>query len=81
MNILNNKENEMKKNNQNNVKAVFVLFGTRDQRNLHLKSLAAIAQIIRNKNFVNDWLAAKSTESLRDIVLLGERFHCKKEEI
>ncbi|MCB9480788.1 MAG: amino acid permease [Desulfobacteraceae bacterium] len=64
-----------------NVKAVFVLFGTRDQRNLHLKSLAAIAQIIRNKNFVNDWLAAKSTESLRDIVLLGERFHCKKEEI
>jgi amino acid transporter/mannitol/fructose-specific phosphotransferase system IIA component (Ntr-type) len=62
------------------VKAVFVLFGTRDQRNLHLKALAAIAQIIRNRNFLNDWLTAKNKESLRDIVLLGERFHCKKEE-
>ncbi|MDY0132008.1 MAG: amino acid permease [Desulforegulaceae bacterium] len=62
------------------VKAVFVLFGTKDQRNLHLKALAAIAQIIRNKNFVNDWLMAKNKESLRDIVLLGKRFHCKKEE-
>jgi amino acid transporter/mannitol/fructose-specific phosphotransferase system IIA component (Ntr-type) len=66
-------------NEECKVKAVFVLFGTKDQRNLHLKTLAAIAQIIKNTDFISDWLNAKNCESLRDIVLLGERFHCEKE--
>ncbi|MGM0418881.1 MAG: amino acid permease [Thermodesulfobacteriota bacterium] len=57
------------------VKAVFMLFGTKDNRNLHLKALAAIAQIIKNPEFITEWLNAKDCEALRDIVLLGERFH------
>ncbi len=55
------------------VRAVFVLVGTRDERNFHLRSLASIAQIISAKDFMARWMRAKNIENLRDIVLLGER--------
>jgi len=55
------------------VHIVFVLVGTRDERNLHLRALAAIAQIVQASHFEDRWMAAKNKESLRDIVLLGER--------
>jgi basic amino acid/polyamine antiporter, APA family len=55
------------------VQIVFVIAGTRDERNFHLQALAAIAQIIQNANFEKKWLSAKNTDALRDIVLLGER--------
>ncbi|MGD9140897.1 MAG: amino acid permease [bacterium] len=55
------------------VHAIFVLVGTRDERNFHLRSLSAIAQIVQDPGFEEKWMAAESTEELRDIVLLGER--------
>ncbi len=55
------------------IKAVFVLVGTRDERNFHLRSLASIAQIVSSKDFMTRWMRAKNIEDLRDIVLLGER--------
>ena len=55
------------------VQIVFVIAGSRDERNFHLQALAAIAQIVQNPNFEKKWLSAKNTEALRDIVLLGER--------
>lgn len=55
------------------VNTVFVITGTRDERNFHLQSLAAIAQIVQNSNFEKKWLKAKNIEALRDIVLLGDR--------
>jgi len=55
------------------VKAVFVLVGTKDERNFHLVSLAAIAQIVHEDGFERKWLAAKGEQSLRDLVLLGKR--------
>ncbi|MEJ2356410.1 MAG: PTS sugar transporter subunit IIA, partial [candidate division WOR-3 bacterium] len=55
------------------VKAVFVLIGTKDERNFHLRALASIAQIISAKDFITRWMSAKNIENLRDIVLLGER--------
>ena len=55
------------------VHAVFVIMGTRDERNFHLYALAAIAQIVRDPNFEAKWANAKGKEGLRDIVLLGER--------
>jgi len=55
------------------VKSVFVLIGTRDERNFHLRSLAAIAQIVQDTHFEDRWMAAKSEKSLRDTVLLGKR--------
>ena len=55
------------------VKIVFILGGSRDERNFHLRALAAIAQISSAKHFDEKWLKAKNTEELRDIILLAER--------
>jgi amino acid transporter len=55
------------------VKAVFVIVGTQDDRYLHLKTLAAVAQIAQQKHFEQRWLEAKSEQQLRDIILLSDR--------
>jgi mannitol/fructose-specific phosphotransferase system IIA component (Ntr-type) len=52
---------------------VFVLAGSADERNFHLRALAAIAQIVQDPHFEEKWMEAKGEEALRDIVLLGER--------
>ena len=56
-----------------NVKAAFIIIGSKDKRNLHLKALSAIAQIIQSKNFEQRWLAAKSLQNLKDLLLLSNR--------
>jgi amino acid transporter/mannitol/fructose-specific phosphotransferase system IIA component (Ntr-type) len=55
------------------VHAVFVLMGSADERNYHLRALMHVAQITQNPGFDSKWLAANGTEQLRNIVLLGER--------
>jgi amino acid transporter/mannitol/fructose-specific phosphotransferase system IIA component (Ntr-type) len=55
------------------VHAVFVLAGTRDERPFHLRSLAAIAQIVQDPHFEERWMAARNKEDLRDVILLCER--------
>jgi APA family basic amino acid/polyamine antiporter len=55
------------------VEAVFVLIGTRDERNFHLRALSAIAQIVSEPTFEKQWLQARDEEALRDIILLGKR--------
>lgn len=55
------------------VKAVFVLMGTIDERNFHLRALAGIAQIAQSPDFIPGWLAARNTTALRDLLLLGRR--------
>ena len=55
------------------VKAIFVIAGTRDQRQSHLKALAAIAQIVQHKAFEARWLQAQNEHQLRDILLLSDR--------
>jgi amino acid transporter len=55
------------------VHAIFVLVGTRDERNFHLRTLAAIAQIVQDPHFEKRWMRAKRKEALRDTVLLGKR--------
>lgn len=56
-----------------NIKAVFVLLGTKDERNFHLRVISAIAQIVSDPEFEKKWIVAKTTNNLRDIVLLGKR--------
>jgi APA family basic amino acid/polyamine antiporter len=56
-----------------NVQTVFVLVGTRDERNFHLRALSAIAQVVQAPDFEKKWLSARSPQELRDIVLLGTR--------
>jgi len=55
------------------IHTVFVLVGTKDERNFHLRVLSAIAQIVQEASFEEKWMAAKNKQSLRDIVLLGKR--------
>ncbi len=57
----------------NEVKAVFVLLGTRDLRNRHLKTLAAIAQITQGKLFEQRWQLAIDENQLKDVLLLAKR--------
>jgi len=55
------------------VKAVFVLVGTRDERNFHLRALSAIAQVVGDPKFMARWMAARGPQALRDVLVLGER--------
>jgi len=55
------------------VHIIFILAASSDERNLHLKALAAIAQITNTPGFDKLWLLAGSKEELRNIVLLAER--------
>ena len=55
------------------VKTAFLLIGSKDERNFHLRTLSAFAQTIQDKHFMDKWLAAKSDAALRDIILLGQR--------
>jgi len=55
------------------VKTAFILVGSPDERNYHLRALMAIAQIVQEKKFLQNWLAAPNAEHLRDLVLLSTR--------
>jgi amino acid transporter/mannitol/fructose-specific phosphotransferase system IIA component (Ntr-type) len=55
------------------VHAVVVLAGSAADRNLHLRCLAAIAQIVQNRDFDERWVQARDEQSLKDVFLLGER--------
>ena len=55
------------------VHAVFVLAGSNDERNFHLRALAAIAEIAQAKEFDKNWLEARNNDSLRNTILTAER--------
>ena len=55
------------------VLAAFVLAGSRDERNYHLRALMAIAHIVQEHNFRRRWMDASNAEHLRDILLLSGR--------
>jgi basic amino acid/polyamine antiporter, APA family len=55
------------------VHAMFVLVGSKDERNYHLRALMAIAQIAQEKDFEEKWLQARDIQSLRSLILLARR--------
>ena len=59
--------------NKSKAHIIFALLGSEDERTFHLKALMSIAQIIQNKNFIKNWKKAKTTEDLRNLILLAER--------
>lgn len=65
--------------NKPSAHVIFALLGSEDQRTFHLKALMSIAQIIQNKNFIENWKKAKNKEDLRNLILLAERV--RKREI
>jgi APA family basic amino acid/polyamine antiporter len=55
------------------VHIVFILAGSSDERNFHLRALMSIAQIVREHNFYKNWMWMKDIESLRMLVLSSTR--------
>lgn len=55
------------------VRTMFILAGSKDERNYHLRALMAIAQIAQEKHFEQRWLAARDIESIRNLILLSTR--------
>jgi amino acid transporter len=55
------------------IRIMFILAGTKDQRNYHLRALMAIAQIAQETNFERRWLTARDTQAIRNIILLSAR--------
>ncbi len=55
------------------IKTAFVLVGSSDERNYHLRALMNIAHIVQQADFKERWLAAPGAQQLRDILLLSER--------
>ena len=55
------------------VKIMFVLAGSRDERNYHLRALMAIAQVAQEKNFEQQWLSARDEGAIRNLILLSTR--------
>jgi len=55
------------------VKTAFVLVGSADERNYHLRALMIIAHILQEPAFRQRWLKARTVEQLRDIILLSSR--------
>lgn len=55
------------------VHIAFVLIGSADERNFHLRVLMAIAHIVQAEDFQKRWNQAANAEQLRDIILLSKR--------
>ncbi len=55
------------------VRIMFILAGSQDERNYHLRALMAIAQIAQEKDFEKRWLTARDTEAIRNLILLSTR--------
>jgi len=55
------------------VLTLFAMAGTIDERNYHLRALMAIAHLVHETEFEKRWLAAKSVQDLRDVILLSNR--------
>lgn len=51
------------------VNAIFVLAGTPDERNFHLKALSAVVQIWQSAGFDGQWRNARNEEGLRRLLL------------
>ena len=55
------------------VNIMFILAGSKDERNYHLRALMAIAQTAQEKGFEKRWLTARNTEAIRNLILLSTR--------
>ncbi|MHC4359337.1 MAG: amino acid permease [Planctomycetota bacterium] len=55
------------------IRIMFVLAGSKDERNYHLRALMAIAHIAQEKQFEQLWLTARGTEAIRNLILLSTR--------
>ncbi|MCP4652561.1 MAG: amino acid permease [Candidatus Omnitrophica bacterium] len=55
------------------VNIIFVLAGSHDERNFHLRSLMAIANIVKEPHFYKQFTGARNDETLRILILSSTR--------
>ncbi|MFQ5647589.1 MAG: amino acid permease, partial [bacterium] len=55
------------------VTTAFVLVGSLDERNYHLRALMNIARIVEETDFEERWKGARGVEEVRDIIILSKR--------
>jgi len=55
------------------VRTAFILVGSLDERNYHLRALMTIAHLVQEPDFEQRWAQARNAEELRDVVLLSSR--------
>ncbi len=55
------------------VTTAFILVGSLDERNYHLRALMTIAHLVQEPDFEQRWAKARNAEELRDVVLLSSR--------
>lgn len=60
-------------NSESKVIAAFFIIGTRDKRNMLLRSHTFISQITTEPDFEARWMEAKDERDLQNIILLGKR--------
>jgi len=60
-------------NNEDSVKMVFFIAGSKNERTFHLQAISALAQLIHNRHFISQWMKAKDENALKDVILLGKR--------
>lgn len=58
---------------ENDVKAVFLLGGTKDKRILHLKTIASIATLVGLNDFQEQWMNSDNIIELKNIMILNSR--------
>ena len=56
-----------------NVHAVFVLVGTKDQGHFHLQAISAVVRVVQEPDFEKEWLLARRSRGMRDLVMHAER--------
>jgi len=55
------------------VTTAFILIGSPDERNYHLRALMNIAHVVEEPDFRQRWDSAQGVEELRDVVFLSKR--------
>jgi APA family basic amino acid/polyamine antiporter len=73
MRIIRSREGIYFTEKESHIKAVFLLGGTEDNRNLHLKTIASMATLTGIESFQKDWLSAKSGIELKNLMILNNR--------
>ncbi len=71
--IVRDKEGVKFTEEENCVKAIFVMGGTHDRRVTHIRNIASIASLVYEDDFQEKWLKAKNDIELRSIMLLSSR--------
>jgi len=58
---------------ENEVKAVFLLCGSKEKRILHLKTIASIATLVSYKDFQEKWQNSNNINELKNLMILSSR--------